>query len=1363
MLAAIVLVLIASGVLAWQLRAAQWRSVEHDARLVLDTQARALDLGLKAAARDIAALVPLFAQAQSGNAAVVRPVVDALFGRERGGVVVWFPGDDSAPTVFSARVPDANGVATPSPSPSQVDPQGLKARALAALGAQTLVFDWPAHTAAPIEASGMAYFHARVSGPERRRSGVLVLAFSPAAALRDASPSGLSFTVEHVDAGASFAQGAAVGDGAQRIDSQRIGDGSHVLTAYASRAFVARHLTPAPWFVLLLGACVCVALAMAYRRESGTRGELGACPEASADELKRLEAQAAEARQEKSRWFETIEAAGHGLWDWDADSDEVRCSTSGKELIGFEGWEVENTLAQWLSLVHPEDIDQVRSSLAEHLKGETDAWRCEARVRSREGGYRWILSCGCAIARDEAGHATHVVGTTTDITEHKQAEHDARMAQMRWQFALESADHGVWDWDVPVRRMSVSLRGKAILGFADDAIGDALETWRERIHPDDSDRVLDALQAHLDGKADSYTSEYRMRHYNGSWRWILDRGKVIERTADDKPLRLIGTYTDVTASKVAQTGLIERERQLTTLLEAMPDAVVLKDGQGRWQLVNSQGLDLFGLQDQHWKGCSDLDFARQFPRLRATFENGWVSDEQTWKAGATIMVREQVEVDGVGIRHLDVTKVPLYHPDGSRQGILVVAQDVTERIMADQRLRSGDTLLRSVFDAVTDGLVVFDASGKVLQSNPTAERLAGTSISANDARALAALSPSARRWVRRLGARMRHQRAVTLEGAAACADGQTRDLEISGMPMRADDEQRYLVVIRDITERKRVERDRARQREQLEALVAERTSDLVAAKDNAERANQAKSMFLANMSHEIRTPMNAIIGLSGQCLKTALDARQADYIHKVNHAALSLLGILNDILDFSKIEAQRLELEHAPFVVRDVINSVSAVVAYRAVQQGLHWEMRIDDDVPEVLSGDALRFRQILTNLVGNAIKFTEQGSVTMRLRARREGEHQVWLRCEVADSGIGIAADALQTLFEPFRQADNSTTRRFGGSGLGLAISKRLADVMGGRLSVRSVINEGSCFTLEAPFELGTRAQISALPAEATPANAPTGLDGMRVLLVEDNAMNQQLAVELLEEVGVRVVVAENGQIALERLGSDRFDLVLMDIQMPVMDGYAATRQLRLTSRLADLPVVAMTAHAMADERERCLASGMDDVLTKPVSPDLLYGMLAKYRSPSASLTPTPVSAPPSDSPPAAPEPTAASISTAASTESALNETVGLRYAGGKPDLYKRLLRRFQETQHDLMARIDHALETGNEVEAYRLVHTLKSTAATVGATQLSTVARDLETAYEAGHVSASDAAFVELKQRFGEVMAYIANKLGEDSFVDS
>jgi two-component system sensor histidine kinase/response regulator len=462
------------------------------------------------------------------------------------------------------------------------------------------------------------------------------------------------------------------------------------------------------------------------------------------------------------------------------------------------------------------------------------------------------------------------------------------------------------------------------------------------------------------------------------------------------------------------------------------------------------------------------------------------------------------------------------------------------------------------------------------------------------------------------------QREFQSEFRVRWPDGSTHIIKGAARTIRDNDGRplRMVGVNYDITERTRAEQELLQHRDHLEKLVADRTAALSVALTQAEAATSAKSEFLANMSHEIRTPMNAILGMTDLALRTDLTRQQRDYLAKAKSAAGSLLVIINDILDFSKIEAGKLDFEARAFDLTDVLERVVAVVGVKAAEKSLALRLDVGPDVPTQMVGDPLRLEQVLINLGSNAVKFSDAGEIVLAVqRAVSSRPEDIALEFSVRDHGIGMSPEQISGLYQPFTQVDPSPTRRHGGTGLGLAISRKLVAMMGGEIHVQSALGEGSWFHFTAVFTAlgaGMTPELR-LPVDAAlrtrDSFADRSLAGRRVLLVEDNEINQIVAVELLRDVaGLVVTLANNGAEAIERMHTERFDAVLMDVQMPVMDGYQTTRVIRENPALVDLPIIAMTAHAMLRDKERSLEVGMNDHLTKPFDLAQLLAVLHRW-----------------------------------------------------------------------------------------------------------------------------------------------------------
>ena len=668
---------------------------------------------------------------------------------------------------------------------------------------------------------------------------------------------------------------------------------------------------------------------------------------------------------------------------------------------------------------------------------------------------------------------------------------------------------------------------------------------------------------------------------------------------------------------------------------------------------------------------------------------------------------------------------------------LALEADIIERKRAEDALRHREESYRALFDRANDGILLTNTNGELLSVNESFARMHGYSTSDILARGVQPLQTpaSARLAPARMG-RLLAGQALTFEVEHVHQDGHVFPLEVSASLICSGSTSFVQYMYRDISERKRVEETLLETNRQL--VEANTRANCLTAM--AETANLAKSEFLANMSHEIRTPMNGVIGMIGLLLDTQLDTEQRHYAETVHTSGKLMLNLINDILDFSKVEAGKLELEILDFDLPTLLKDSVAIMAVRARDKGLALHCAANPQVPTLLRGDAVRLCQILTNLVNNAIKFTHAGEVEIRVSLLEKSPGGVLLRFSVRDTGIGIPAAKLSLLFDKFSQVETSTTRRYGGTGLGLAISKQLAKLMGGDIGVTSDEGKGSEFWFSA--RLGTPA-ASHPQAIATPPVSHGMLNLLagcraRVLVVEDNLTNQQVAMGILQRMGLQADMVANGEEALLALAGHAYDLVLMDVQMPVMDGLEATRLIRsANSAVANpqVPIIAMTAHAIEGDRQKCLEAGMNDYVSKPVSPQSLAEVLKQWL-PKAVVQDVIAAA---DEPLPAPPPAELAV---------VFDRAGFAARMMHDEALLQLVS--QGFLQDIPVQISvlHGLlQAGDAAAVQRHAHSIKGAFANVGAERMRELACQIEHAARAGSLPAAAAHMPGLQRQFDEL----------------
>ena len=922
-------------------------------------------------------------------------------------------------------------------------------------------------------------------------------------------------------------------------------------------------------------------------------------------------------------------------------------------------------------------------------------------------------------------------------------------------------------------------------------------------------------------------------------------------------MKLSGDLCQASSSEDISDEMRQAKAVFRSLVDYLPHSVLIKDRVGRRVFANRHYLTIHQKTLDQVLGKTDFDLLPE--DLARKFSE---DDAQIIRTAQVMHSTEEHQTPG-GPRHwIDRIKAPLRDADGNIVGVLLLFWDVSARERAEQALGLERSLLNALLDTIPDSLYFKDRESRFLRiSRAQAGRFGlahpEDAIGKTDADIFT---------VEHARQAMIDERRIMETGQPMVArvekltwpDRDDTWVSSTKMPLRDNDSRIVgtFGISRDITELKRTQ------------------DELSKARDIADAANLAKSDFLANMSHEIRTPMNAIIGITELLLDTQLTQSQREYLRMVFESGETLLTLLNDILDFSKIEAGRLELDCAPFEIRKSLGDTLKSLGLRAHNKGLELAFSIDSDVPKVLVGDVVRLRQIVINLIGNAIKFTAVGEVVLRVQCESRIQDQMTLVFSVSDTGIGIPADKHQRIFEEFEQADSSTTRTYGGTGLGLAISTRLVKLMSGSIWVVSEPGLGSTFSFTATFSFadvpsedvasrtnaiidmpalivddndtnrrilfdlltnwGMKPALARSAREAlmlmqnaardhcpfrivlvdvnmpefsgfdlaswiredpmiaetplvilTSASRPGDVeravdmriassllkpvkqselfdsivsavfvktkheeekqpteavqvrkfDSIRVLLAEDNIVNQRLAVGILSKLGCIVTVAGNGRIAVTELEQNEFDVVLMDVQMPEMDGYEATQFIRNREKISDrhIPIIAMTAHAMQGDRERCLAAGMDHYLSKPVRilelSDTLTQVLRKGSEDNGSVKIVPVS------------------------HDLIDWADALEAAGDDRELLQTVIDAFLEESESLMAQIRTSVRLGNAASLQRTTHTLKGSLLAVGARQTSTLASELEQMGLSGNLMQGNELLTSLERQMAALFLSLKN----------
>ncbi len=956
----------------------------------------------------------------------------------------------------------------------------------------------------------------------------------------------------------------------------------------------------------------------------------------------------------------------------------------------------------------------------------------------------------------QLGGQALVLVSLRDMTQRQRAEEALQASSERYRLIVQTAAEGIWMCDANDQTSFVNPTMARMLGYQ-------VEHMMGRPMADFMDPECDAMrQRRLPGGAADAgePAEGRFYRQDGSSLWALLSTSTVN--ADNGSYAgTLTMVTDITDRRLAELALRHSNQRLASVFNAVTNGLLVFDAAGNIVECNAAASRMLGRAAA--RGAGQWDGVHEDGRRYSAPEH------PVAQALATGQPVRDVVMGVAGANGdtcwLSVNVEPMREEHGPGSMLVASLTDITYRKRSEDALRQGEQRLQEIIQMMPIGLYIKDKDSRMLLMNRACEQQFGYrfgELNNGDTTAFHAPEEVAAMRAKDLEAFAQRSLIDYEESIWNPALGQSRQLRTFKKPVfDAHGAPDYLICMAiDISDSKANERALRELNEHLEERVAQRTAQLEEARQQAEEASAAKGQFLAKMSHEIRTPMNGVIGMAYLALKTELEPRQRDYLEKIRFAGEHLLRIIDDILDISKIEAGKLEIEDVDFSLDHVIQTLTTVVAPKAASRGLRLSFEIDPALPPVLRGDPLRLGQVLINYVNNAIKFSEQGSIEVSVKQLLADEEACLLRFEVRDHGIGLSEAEQGKLFQAFQQADTAITREYGGTGLGLAICKQLAQLMGGEVGVQSKPGEGSTFWFTARLGVSPRglpdvinevnAAAAALLDSARSTAAMSALKDARILLVEDNTFNQQIALEMLEEAGSSVCLANNGAEALDLLHQADFDCVLMDVQMPLMDGLEATRRIRADPALASTRVLAMTATATKDDRERCLQAGMDDFIAKPIQPALMYQKIASW------LPEREAGEAGADSARPRPPGRAAFRPTLAGDPAIIDLSVLAQLLGYHPHKIRKFAFKFLQTTEAGFNEMEAALAAGELQKVRELGHRIKSSARAVGALGMAELCLQLEQlAPDAGDASAGAAAARALLDKLWPLLSAISEHI--------
>ncbi len=1060
-----------------------------------------------------------------------------------------------------------------------------------------------------------------------------------------------------------------------------------------------------------------------------------------------------ELRASEVRFRSVTQSVGDAIISAGSDGKIVFWNSAAEKIFGHQESEV---LGKPLALIMPPRFREMHRAGMARLQAGAESRVIGQTVEliglARDGGEFPIELTLSTWSTDEG---TYYTGIIRDITERKRAATEVLDSKRFLQSTLDALSSHIAILDPAGTIVEVNAAwnrfaaennylggdhgvGCNYLALCDAACGSS---------SDEAPSVAQGIREVITGLRSEFSLEYPC-HSPTVRRWFLVRATCF---GEGPQLRIVVAHENITARREAEQEALSKEQRYRALVEATTAIVWEASVTGEFVTEQAGWSAFTGQTFEEMRGWGRLNAIH--PEDRAATSKAW---SMALAGHASYEVEHRLRAKDGTYRDMMVRAVPIFSDDGAILYWAGFHADITARRRAEQELKEAkvaaalkesaesysflaDTVPQIIWTARPDGCLDyynkawFEYTGLTLSQ--TEDWGWGAVLHPDD------LQRCIDRWTHSFTTGEAYEIEYRFKRAS---DGTYRWHLGQALPRRDEHGEivQWVGTCSDIDDAKRIKERLQAANDELGLRVLERTSELHAAKEAAEGANRAKSEFLANMSHEIRTPMNGILGMTELVLESSLTSEQRRYLDMANSSGQALLTLINDILDFSKIEAGKLELEAIDFRLRESVEHMLKPLVLRAEQKGLTLETRIADGVGEHLVGDPLRLRQILINFIDNALKFTQQGTIVVEIALEQDEEEEQCLHFSVKDTGIGIPQEKQEAIFEAFAQVDGSTTRKYGGTGLGLAIAVTLIEQMRGKVWIQSVMGEGTTFHFTAWFRLSSPVDFA---SEETPQAAEASTSGvetavLRILLAEDNVINRALATGILAKRGHSLAHAANGREAVDAAALEAFDLIFMDVQMPVMDGYQATRIIReMEAPLGrHTPIVAMTAHAMTGDRERCLAAGMDDYISKPLQKTELVALLGKIAAQRSSVTSgTEPTQPPRESLP----------ESARTTLPVFARAELLDQLDDDEELMGRMIALFQEGTPRLAADIRSAIARRDSPALARASHALLSSLGAFGAHEARDLTLQLETqAHDQSHEN-TGRIFADLERELGAI----------------